>query len=118
MNILLVAIGGSIGSILRFYISVMFDKRPIGTWLANITGSIILAFTLYYYHIDALSPSLWLLLGVGFCGSYTTFSTFGYEVIRMIINKDYKTASLYIISSVFTSILAVSIIWHFLRYPF
>lgn len=116
MNMLFVAIGGSIGSILRFYISITFAKRPIGTWIANITGSIILAVSIYFYHIDALSPALWLFLGVGFCGSYTTFSTFSYEVIQMIIQKEYRTASFYIMSSLFLSILAVFTTWQLLEY--
>ena len=118
MNFILVALGGFIGSILRFYISTIIDKRLIGTWVANISGSILLAFIIYFYSVNGLNESLWLFLGVGLCGSYTTFSTFGNEAIQLILNNKIKVALGYIASSLFVSFLCVVVILTMLGYDF
>lgn len=110
MNILLVALGGFFGSITRYFISVKTDKRLIGTWTANITGSILLGY-LMNFHIDETIPEwIWLLVGVGFCGSYTTFSTFGNETLNLLLEKKYGTAFFYILSTLMTALLIVYLI--------
>ncbi|SET35287.1 CrcB protein [Oceanobacillus limi] len=110
MSFLLVAIGGFWGSIARYSISVKTNKHFIGTWVANITGSMILAFLFHFYLIGAISNALWLLAGVGFCGAYTTFSTFGNETIQLVTAKNYKKAISYVVSSVVLSITVVGLI--------
>ena len=114
MTFILVAIGGFIGSISRFYISMKVNKRLIGTWTANITGSIFLAFVLHFHLLDTISDQVWLLLGVGFCGSYTTFSTFGNETLQLIFDKRYGSAIGYVLSSLTASFFCVAIILHIL----
>ncbi|MBC5638255.1 fluoride efflux transporter CrcB [Ornithinibacillus sp. BX22] len=116
MNIMFICLGGFIGSILRFYISQKLNKRLIGTWIANITGSILLAITIYFYSIHVLTEALWSLLGIGFCGAYTTFSTFGNEVIQLLLSKNYKTAVAYSLTSLLITILAVFITLFVLGY--
>src|SRR5690625_4912841 len=107
MNFLLVAIGGFFGSILRYYLSFILNKHIIATWIANISGSILLA-VLTKYHLEYnLSESIWLLLGVGFCGAYTTFSTFGKEALDILLEKKFIQATIYIITSVIITLLAV-----------
>ncbi|AXI09893.1 fluoride efflux transporter CrcB [Oceanobacillus sp. 143] len=107
MNILLVALGGFFGSITRYYISIKTEKRLIGTWIANITGSITLGFLLHF-HIAGTTPEwLWLLVGVGFCGAYTTFSTFGNETLNLFLDKKYGTAIFYSLSTVITALIIV-----------
>ncbi|WP_047983737.1 fluoride efflux transporter CrcB [Ornithinibacillus californiensis] len=118
MNILLISLGGFLGSILRFYISIKLDKRLVGTWLANVTGSMLLGVSIYFHSIHMISDYLWLFLGIGFCGSYTTFSTFGNEVVQLLLMKDYRTATLYIVTSLFVSILVVLTVFVLLGYKF
>src|SRR5690625_2167423 len=107
MSILLVAAGGFIGSVMRFLLSVKANKHLIGTWIANISGSVLLAFLLHFYLHEAISENVWLFLGVGFCGAYTTFSTFGNETLFLILDKKYKRAVGYVSSSIITSLLKI-----------
>lgn len=107
MNILLVAFGGCIGSIFRFYISVKVNKRLFGTWIANLTGAILLALLLRYHLAGAIPDWVWVFAGIGFCGAYTTFSTFGNETMQLIFEKKYTTAVGYVVSSFAISLLCV-----------
>lgn len=111
IDIFLIAVGGFFGSITRFFISQHVHKPFIGTWVANVSGSIFLGFIVSLYLINNLSPSLWLLLGIGFSGAYTTFSTFGHETLQLVINKNYQSAFLYVSSSLLISILLVWLIF-------
>ncbi|WP_430791147.1 fluoride efflux transporter CrcB [Virgibacillus flavescens] len=107
MNIILVAVGGFFGSMLRYHLSLKFDKHILGTWVANVSGSIFLGVMLRFYLNNQLADWTWLLLGVGFCGAFTTFSTFGNESLEMILNKRYKQAIIYILSTIIISFLIV-----------
>lgn len=109
MNILLVAIGGFFGSIFRYHISLKTNKHVIGTWIANISGSLLLGVILRFHMTNQLSDWAWMLLGVGFCGAFTTFSTFGNETLELIFHKEYKRALLYIFSSLVISFVLVYI---------
>ncbi|ASK62798.1 chromosome condensation protein CrcB [Virgibacillus phasianinus] len=111
MNIILVAIGGFFGSILRYHISIKANKHLIGTWIANMLGSALLGFLYRLHFTNTLSDWSWMLLGVGFCGAFTTFSTFGNETLLLVLNKKYKHAITYVISSLVVSFLLVSVIF-------
>lgn len=113
MTILLVATGGFFGSIARFYLSYLFNKHVIGTWIANITGSLFLGVLASLQIKGMLSEGLWLLLGIGFCGAYTTFSTFGNETVSMVLEKKYLQAVSYIFITV---IITISVVFFILKF--
>jgi CrcB protein len=112
--ILLVALGGAIGSASRYALSYAVQSRttslfPWGTLLVNVTGSFLVGLIMRYaLGGQAISAEARLFLTVGFCGGYTTFSTFSYESIRLIEDGDYRRAGLYIVSSVALSLAATA----------
>jgi fluoride exporter len=101
-----VAIGSAVGGASRFALTAFIQQRavssfPIGTLVVNITGSLLLGFVLRYaLGSPAVSAEMRALLTTGFCGGYTTFSTFSYEAIKLVEDGDYRRASGYIALSV------------------
>jgi len=112
-NILLVFIGGGMGSILRYIISKALNKSdsffPYGTFTANILGSLIIGFILglLIKNQSVLSPNQSLLLVTGFCGGFTTFSTFAYENQQLIKSGDFLQAGIYTVLSFLVAIISV-----------
>lgn len=111
-QLLLVGIGGFTGSIFRYLTYLWVDKRfegafPLATFSVNIIGSFFLGL-LYGAAVrsDLISQDLRLLLGVGICGSYTTFSTFAFENLGLLEQKDFVTTSYYISGSLILGLLA------------
>ncbi|NER18571.1 fluoride efflux transporter CrcB [Spongiivirga citrea] len=83
-QVLLVFLGGGVGSVARFilgkYLNSTNDGIPYGTFAANIIGSLLIGLILgYAAKSNSLSQSQIALLATGFCGGFTTFSTFAYE---------------------------------------
>ncbi|MES5952429.1 fluoride efflux transporter CrcB [Bacillus fungorum] len=94
---LLVATGGFFGAITRFAVSNWFKKRtktsfPFATFLINITG----AFLLGYIIGNGVNTDWQLLLGTGFMGAFTTFSTFKLESIQLFNRKNFGVLFIYI----------------------
>ena len=84
MTVLLVALGAAIGAPLRYLTDRFIRARtgpgfPWGTLAVNVTGSLVLGFVL---GIPA-GPGWTALIGTGFCGALTTYSTFAYETLRL-----------------------------------
>lgn len=106
-----VALGGAAGSVARFLLGSLLQQRaggsfPVGTLLVNITGSLALGFLLEYaLATPAISREVRALLTTGFCGGYTTFSTFSYETAKLLEDGDYRRAALYVVLSVVVSLL-------------
>jgi fluoride exporter len=109
----LVALGGAAGSVARFGLSTAAQTRwsgalPVGTLLVNVTGSVLLGFILRYaLDTPAVSPEMRALLTTGFCGGYTTFSTFSYETMALIEDGDWRRAALYVLLSLALSLAGV-----------
>ncbi|WP_088293133.1 fluoride efflux transporter CrcB [Bacillus mycoides] len=106
MEALLVATGGFFGAITRFAISNWFKKRnktpfPIATFLINITG----AFLLGYIIGNGVSTGWQLLLGTGFMGAFTTFSTLKLESIQLFNRKNLGVLFLYVSATYIIGIL-------------
>lgn len=108
----MVAIGGMLGCVARYAIGTFIQLRvgpgfPTGTLVVNITGSLLLGFLMRFaLQSTAFSPELRLLLTTGFCGGYTTFSTFNYETAVLLQDGEYARASLYVGASVAISLVA------------
>jgi CrcB protein len=107
-----VAIGAAAGGVSRFYLTLAMQQRfgadfPWGTLLINITGSLLLGFVVRYaVATPGMSLELRLLLTTGFCGGYTTFSSYSFETAVLLETGYYARAALYSLGSVVLSLLA------------
>ena len=111
-HLLLVFLGGGIGSSLRYiignYLNNTANGIPYGTFLANILGSLLIGIILgLAAKNDTLSQSTILFLATGFCGGFTTFSTFAYENHVLLKSGDFMTFALYTIGSFIIGFAAV-----------
>jgi CrcB protein len=114
-NILLVGLGGGIGTILRFLCQKWVNESyqhnfPVATFLVNVFGCFLIGI-LYALGEkgNVLSPQTRLLLVTGFCGGFTTFSTFAFENMNLLRIGDNFYFLLYAIGSVVLGIAAVYI---------
>lgn len=86
-QILLVGLGGGVGAICRYVLSLLpvNEKFPYSTLLVNLAGAVLIGFLAGCAgRIPRLAPELRLLLQTGFCGGFTTFSTFSLETISLL----------------------------------
>ena len=110
--VLLVFLGGGLGSILRYLISITFNNTsqaiPYGTLMVNFAGSLILGI-LFGLSIKSgyVNNNILLLLGTGFCGGFTTFSSFAYENHMLLKSEEYLSFGFYSLGSVVLGITAV-----------
>jgi CrcB protein len=105
-----VALGSAVGGVTRYLLGGWIQQRtgstfPIQTLLINVSGSFLLGL-LQRYALDtaAISPEVRTMLTIGFCGGYTTFSTFSFETVRLLEDGDWPRATLYIGLSIVLSI--------------
>jgi len=105
---LAIFVGAGMGGLARYAVSMWAQEAagaafPWGTLLINVTGSLLL--TLAYGTLDGASAAEWrAFLGVGVLGGYTTFSTFSYEAVRLLLDGEWERAALYVLGSVVLSL--------------
>jgi CrcB protein len=108
-----IAVGSAIGGMSRYVIGGLVQRLldttfPAGTLLINVTGSFLLGAILRYgVETTTLTPELRAFLTVGFCGGYTTFSTFSYEAVALLEDGEWGRAGVYIGLSLLLSLAAV-----------
>lgn len=108
--LLAVAGGGAAGSVARYVIGTMVQRTagfPYGTLAVNVSGSFVLGLLVTWFVARAPAPELRLLLTIGLCGGYTTFSTFAYESALMLEDGRTGRVAAYILLSVTLSIGAM-----------
>lgn len=111
MTVLLVLLGGAVGAVARYLTDVAVQRRhgtefPWGTWTANVAGSLTLGV------VAAAGPG-WVvtLVGTGFCGALTTFSTFGYETVRLAEEGETTMAIWNVVASLAAGLCAAALGW-------
>lgn len=101
MTLLLLTFGGAFGAMARYKLGAVLLRHephafPFGTFVINITGALLLGLLCGF----GVSGNPYLLLGDGFCGAFTTFSTFTVESVQLIRGRAAKKAVLFIVLSV------------------
>jgi CrcB protein len=110
---LLIAVGGALGSIARFWVGStvagrMGIKFPYGTLIVNLTACLVIGFSLTYLGRRAdLSPAWRFLIPVGFIGAYSTFSTYEWETLSNLRSGAFLLAALYAGGSLILGLIAV-----------
>ncbi len=109
----LVALGGSIGSCMRYLISLWSAEYvgagfPYGTLLVNVIGSFIIGvFMAAATEKFIMNPNLRFLVVIGFCGGLTTFSSFSYETMKLWEGSEFHYAMINILANMVLSFMAV-----------
>ena len=115
----IVMVGGGAGANARYWFGKLVaewqlrnfehTEFPWGTFLINVSGSIVLGFAaaLFLRHPDESRRVWYLLLGTGFCGGFTTFSTFSYETVKLMQDGQMGTALAYVFGSVLAGVVGL-----------
>lgn len=110
---LFIAIGGSLGSLARFWVGSTITSRmgtrfPYGTFVINITACVIVGFSLAFLgKRTEFNPAWRFLIPVGFVGAYSTFSAFEWETFSSLQTGAFLIAALYVVLSFLLGLVAV-----------
>jgi len=118
---LLVFVGGGFGSVARYFLGRWLNNLetsiPYGTMLSNVLGSFLIGLFLGYLSKSGnMSQTYTLLLATGFCGGFTTFSTFAYENHIFLKNGDYLSFLPYALGSLILGFSAVFLGLHLSKF--
>ena len=105
MILLLIAIGGAIGSLSRYGLGMLVQKSanaafPVGTLAVNVAGCILVGALAKVFMQTQTHPQLRAMLIVGFCGGFTTFSAFSLETVALMQGGEWGKAAAYVAGSV------------------
>ncbi|HEV2671412.1 MAG TPA: fluoride efflux transporter CrcB [Gemmatimonadales bacterium] len=113
MTILYIALGGIAGTLSRYGLEGWIHSRttsgfPLGTLTVNVAGTLLLGFILRLATgATLITPDLRAGLTIGFCGAFTTMSTFSYESVTLLHDGDYLRAALYMTATIGGCVVAV-----------
>ncbi|MCI5643738.1 fluoride efflux transporter CrcB [Peptoniphilus sp. SGI.035] len=111
---LYVALGGALGSSLRYFLSNNIKSGvdfPFSTFIINVIGSFLIALIAFYAEKNKLDSRLVIFMKVGFCGGFTTFSTFAFDIFNLENNGNFLNSIFYAALSIVFSLVAI----HFAR---
>lgn len=117
MTLVLVMVGAAMGAPCRWLLDQAIQARhdsvfPWGTFTINVLGSLVLGVVLSLAHQGRLSTEAVALVGTGFCGGFTTYSTFSYETVRLLQEGSRLAAALNVGASVVVGFLAATLGWY------
>jgi len=104
MTLILIAVGGAAGSVLRYLIGGAVQHLsprgfPIGTLSVNVLGCLLIGILASHFLNVQAAASMRALLIVGFCGGFTTFSAFSHETVALLEGGEYASAAAYVVLS-------------------
>ncbi|WP_410983732.1 fluoride efflux transporter CrcB [Bacillus cereus] len=111
MKYIAVGIGGIVGALVRYGLEQWIgtpsvNAFPLATWLANMIGSFLLAFlTMYFFRMKQVSQVVINSVGTGIIGSFTTFSTFSIETLKLMQHEAFFMAFYYVSTSIVGGLL-------------
>jgi CrcB protein len=110
---LLIAVGGGLGSVLRYWVGSTVGGRmgvrfPFGTLVVNLTACVVIGFALTWFGERAEISAAWrYLVAVGFIGAYSTFSSYEWETLSTLRSGAFALAALYAVGSMVLGLAAV-----------
>lgn len=116
MTVVLVLLGGAVGAPLRYLTDLFVQSRhdsvfPWGTFTVNITGSLVVGAVASAVTSHDVPSWVLTLVGTGLCGALTTFSTFGFETVRLVEEGSWLAAGLNVVASLIVGLGACALGW-------
>lgn len=110
----LVGVGGALGALCRYWTDALLETErfPLSTLTVNVLGSFVLGLVVF----ADLGESIVLFVGLGFCGAYTTFSTFSVETVQLWEEGYPRIATVYALANIVVSVLAIGMAWVFVEW--